>query len=530
MGFKSKAEKHQFALSRAVQFVRAGNLDKAEDVLWDLVKPAPHKGEVFGILGKLLDRLEKHRQAYPYHKAAISLEPGNAGFWRYLGRCLRHLQKDKEAVIALERAVALRPADADCLLDLSRVYAAAGQFEAAVTACDQAIAVRPDVAIAYSMRGSHLQSLGKFEVALQDLDRALDRDPHLTEVYMMKAHGHHFHSNDDQSIRDLRHVLAAADLSPDRRSTGHFALAKFHDRQRNHDEAFEHYKVANEIKKKTWRMDRKGCRLTYDQTMAGYKAETFEVLKEAGSNSEAPIFIVGMPRSGSTLVEQIISSHPDVAAGGEIRVIRQLVSELTHASDTDINYPRDAASMNVKYLAGLRDLYLSSVRISIPDKTKRFTDKMPINYVHLGLIAVLFPMATIINCKRDPRDTCLSCYFQNFSNPDTAAVSNDLADLGFLYRQYQRLMAHWIEVLPVPILEIQYEELIANQEETSRRILEFAGLDWVDACLDFHKADRGVGTASKWQVRQPIYKSSAGRWRRYENHLKPLLEALEMNS
>ncbi len=256
-------------------------------------------------------------------------------------------------------------------------------------------------------------------------------------------------------------------------------------------------------------------------------SEGFFVQKDFyGSDSDRPIFIIGMPRSGTTLIEQIIASHPDVAGAGELIDVDLLTTALTRIYPESGGYPGCASKLDKNVAAELADSYLGRL-LSLSKSAARVIDKMPMNYLHLGLLAVLFPSAHIIHCRREPMDVCLSCYFQYFA--PQLSYSFGLEDLGFAYRRYERLMMHWRKVLPVPVFDVQYEELVSNQESVSRKLIDFCGLEWNTSCLAFNESKRLVKTASSWQVRQPIYATSIGRWKRYEKHLTPLKEALGSN-
>jgi hypothetical protein len=237
-----------------------------------------------------------------------------------------------------------------------------------------------------------------------------------------------------------------------------------------------------------------------------------------GSPSDVPVFIVGMQRSGTTLTEQIAASHPQVYGAGELEHIRRIAGMIKIGRPEST--VRQLTSADSLALAGD---YLRKVR-EIGGDALRIVDKMPHNFQYLGLIAILFPKARIIHCTRDPMDNCVSCFTQSFTGHH--GYNTDLRQLGLYYREYRRLMDHWRRVLPIPMLEIDYEEMVADQETQSRRLIDFLGLDWDPACLNFHETDRSVQTASRWQVRQPIYKTSVKRWKDYEKHLGPLKKAL----
>jgi hypothetical protein len=234
------------------------------------------------------------------------------------------------------------------------------------------------------------------------------------------------------------------------------------------------------------------------------------------------VFIVGMPRSGTTLVEQILANHPAVRGRGERREIQQLVDDLDARAVASPRYPESLARLNEATGRELAARYRAAVDVPA-DGVRRITDKMPTNFLHLGLIALLFPAAHIVHCCRDPRDVCLSCYQQHFER--RLPYAYDLRDLAVYYSAYERLMHHWHDVLPVKICDVQYEDLVSTPEACARRLVEFCGLDWNARCLEFDCSRTPVQTASQWQVRQPLYRSSVGRWRNYRSHIGPLLEA-----
>jgi hypothetical protein len=227
-----------------------------------------------------------------------------------------------------------------------------------------------------------------------------------------------------------------------------------------------------------------------------------------------------MPRSGTTLVEQILATHSRVAAGGELPTITNLAAEIGRTGEA---YPQGVRTLGGTGLAQLARRYLGKLETVSPD-APHVTDKMPFNFMHLGLIAALFPDAAIIHCRRGALDTCLSCYFTSFSE-NLLFASNQEA-LGYYYLDYRRMMDHWRLILPKPMLDVEYEQLVSNTEETVRALLKYCGLEWEPACLQFHRTARGIRTPSRWQVRQPIYSSSVGRWCRYDRHLQPLRDVL----
>jgi len=247
-------------------------------------------------------------------------------------------------------------------------------------------------------------------------------------------------------------------------------------------------------------------------------------MPRASVRSDRPVFIVGMPRSGTSLIEQILASHPQVFGAGELTDIVRLPLSLHTMLGTERKYPQCLSLLTQDRIDTFAQHYLDKLASLSPDAS-RVIDKMPGNFMHLGFIELLFPDARIIHCMRDPLDTCLSCYFQDFSR--SHPYSYDLENLGAFYNEYRKIMQHWRSVLSIPMYEIQYEELVADQEMKSRELVEFCGLEWDERCLNFHETKRYVGTASYDQVRQPMYKKSAGRWKNYENRIDVLKKSLK---
>ncbi len=279
------------------------------------------------------------------------------------------------------------------------------------------------------------------------------------------------------------------------------------------------YDVGNKLRRQSYA----NRRIFYNRRMreqrveaiiAAYDMDFFRAHKGGGSASNLPVFIVGMPRSGTTLSEQILASHSDVHGADELLDIPNAAAKLDpNAYSRRITNRAGALRIDFQQLRAEADRYLATIRAMAPD-AKRIVDKLPGNFENLGLIAAMLPHAKIIHCRRDPRDVAWSCFTTNFLDP--IAWSLDLDDFAHYYAQYQRLMEHWRRVLPVPMLERQYETAVADFEASSRQLVDFCGLDWQDACLEFHKTERTVRTASIRQVRQPVYTSSIGRWRDYE--------------
>jgi tetratricopeptide (TPR) repeat protein len=301
----------------------------------------------------------------------------------------------------------------------------------------------------------------------------------------------------------------------------HFSLGKVYDKLGEYDKAFAHYAQGNAIHPSDFNVKHNENHTQLIQKT--YSANFLSSAPRATHGSQRPVFIVGMPRSGTSLVEQILASHSAIAGGGEQKGIKQIVDGIPTILGNQAGYPQCVDQLTEAHLNTFADRYLQQLTQLSADAV-RVTDKMPHNFQHLGLIALLFPQARIIHCVRNPLDTCLSCFFQNFG--DRHDYSFNLEHLAIHYRQYQQMMAHWKKVLNIPIMEVVYEEHVAEPERFARSLIEFCGLEWEAECLRFHESKRVVHTSSYEQVRRPIYTDSVQRWKHYEGHLEQLKRGL----
>ena len=290
----------------------------------------------------------------------------------------------------------------------------------------------------------------------------------------------------------------------------------------DYDEAFGHFAGAKKLSATVF--DMASEKQAFGTLKRVFTTSFFEQRKKFGSKSTRPIFVVGMPRSGTTLTEQVISRHPQAAAAGELGDMSRIAGSLGFEKGDAKIFIQRLSKLRPADVDALAKRYLA-VLDRVSDTAQMVIDKMPHNFLHLGLIALLFPNARIIHCRRDPLDNCVSCFTTQLKD-QLHSYAIDLGTLGEYYREYVSLMAHWREVLPVPIYELDYEQLIESPERETRRLIDFVGLPWDPACLSPHESGQAVRTLSRMQVRQPIYRTSVGRWRHYEKHLAPLKAAL----
>lgn len=396
-----------------------------------------------------------------------------------------------------------------------------GNLQTGLVRIEEAIAINPLESSYYHNAAGFYRTLGNIEKAEDYFRKAIELKPDYGQAYQGLTEVTDFRS-DDPVIEQILQQLQKTQPEKNR-SYLHFAAGRIYDNVNDFDKAFSHFQLGNQLAGISCDMD-KYQRITRD--MISLYGDTYRKSREAcGLDSEQPVFIVGMPRSGSTLVEQILSSHPDVFGAGELPEINKISELMTRHTQSRLAYPNFLPTLPNVILEGYARRYLRHTKaLTGSTPHERIIDKHPLNMFHVGLIHHMFPRARFIHTYRDALDTCLSCFFQNFSNG--VEFSFDLNHLGTFYRIYQRLMEHWQQMLPDNIFNLNYEELVNNQEETSKALVDFCGLKWDESCLDFNKTQRSVRTASFLQVRQPIYKSALGRHKNYTKHLDILNAAL----
>lgn len=450
---------------------------------------------------------------------ALELEPDSGRAHHALGRLLWRAKRPWVAEPHLRRVTELRPEDASAWNDLGAVLMDLDRLDDAVSALRRATALDPALAEAATNLGACLQFKGRFEESRRWLRRALDLDPDETRAFYYLVMARQIGEQEDISRFE---ALAESEALPDERlSMLLFGLGQMSESRGDYDRAFADFRAANAIRDREFGAGMEARRTEqFESIERVFDADFFSRHAGFGSESELPVFIVGMPRSGTSLVEQILASHPDVHGAGELSDIGRLTTKASEAAQEP--YPVAAAKLDRESVAALADDYLGVLR-GLASDAARVTDKHPLNFFQLGFIRLLFPRARILHCTRDAMDVCTSCYTNSFYTMD---FSYDLGRLGRFYRRYERLMAHWRAVLPAGFLDIDYAELVTDTEAVSRRMIAHLGLDWSDRCLEFHRTERDIHTVSVWQARQPIYRSSLHRWRRYEKHLGPLRAAL----
>lgn len=497
---------------------KQGEFEEAIECYEHFLRMVPEHGASHFHLGIVLDECGQTEPAIEHYEESIRLGAAKDSVYRRLGNALLQLGRLHEAVGCLERAVALQPDDVATLISLARTWLQLGRAEEAIAPLEQAVNVEPDDSEANIGLALALRQTGRTEQAAQQLERLLARVPACGEAHyqlsMIKPESRH--------IAAVENALRDPGLSTYDAVYCHFALGNLLQRNESFDQAFDHFRKANSLHRESFEYDARQHSHTIDRLIRTYSKSFFEDKRNFGSDSELPVFVVGMPRSGTTLVEQILSSHPLVHGAGELDTIRGINQAIAQRLCSDEPPPACMSHIDRNITQKYAAAYLQELARHCPTAA-RITDKLPGNYVATGLIKTLLPQARIVHCRRNALDNCISLYLHCFP---LMTSSFDLTELGHYYLDYQRLMSHWQSLFPGEIFTVDYEDLVSNQETVSRQLVDYIGLDWDDRCLDFQNNDRNVSTPSNMQVRQPIYKSSVNKWMHYERHLQPLIDVL----
>ncbi len=474
--------------------------------------------------GVMAHQMGKNSIAADFIRKAIANNPQKPEFHRNLGIALEMLGKTEDAIHAYREALQLRWDDVRTHCNMGKALIILGEFEAATEKFRQALELDPKCAEAYNYWGLSLQHQGEIKPAIEKFREALRLRPdHAEALYNLTLSGK-YDSADHEDVSEIQALLNRPGISREDVIRLHFALGKIYDDCGLYKKAFAHYQNANQLKHETSCFSTHAFADFTDRLIHTFDSEFFARQTRYGSDSEVPVFIVGMLRSGTTLVEQIISSHSRAHGAGELRKIGDIVNAMSARFKGSVSYPGYTKHISARAMNVLAKSYEDRLRRGTCTDVLRISDKMPQNFFHLGFISLLFPKARVIHCRRHPMDICLSNYFQYYGPGSDPAY--DLSGIGAYYRQYDRLMTHWRKVLPLRMYEIQYEELIANTQDNVMELIRFLDLKWEERCLSFHQNRRAVQTASTWQVRQPIYTRSVNRWQNYEEFLGPLKKSL----
>lgn len=506
-------------LREILALVGRGDLAAAERKARLEQQGQPERADVNNILGIVLINRKNPGAATQFLEIAVRKEPQNAGFLNNLGCAYLDLGLIELAQAPLSKALAINPKLTKTLWLLGEFYRLAGKPDLALPYHEKACGNEPgNVEYKWAL-GKTLEMMGRAEEA-RVLFVALSHHPEIGNQALYRLAVNDKHALSSPLLAQIEGKLASAALSRRARNALHNGAGKIREQNGDYAGAFSHFEKANAADPVAFDIGR--YKAWVDGMIAAFTPEFFAARQGKGSKSEIPVFVVGMPRSGTTLAEQIIARHPEAAGAGELDRVWK-IGRWMHYHDDAAKFIAALDARPAAELATLAEKYVNLLKFFAP-AARRIVDKMPHNFETLGLIAVLFPNARIVHMRRDAADTCLSCY-QNRLN-EMHGYSRNLETLGLYYREYARLMDHWRQVLPARFIDVDYEKLTADIEGEARRLIDFLDVKWDPACLSFHENTSAVRTFSRNQIRKPIYQTSVGRWRHYENELAPLIRAL----
>ena len=519
--FALSPERRLMAL--AAEHQKEGRLDEAEHFYRRIIRHNPRNADAMRLLALIALKAGRDSEAESLLEKAISLAPDFGLAILDLGRLRKAQDRYGEALQCFDQAIALDPGNAQAHYQRGSTLAPASFTQEAIEAYEQCLQLRPGHVGALIGLGHVLKAVGRYEEAVASYDACIRQLPDFGETYWSLANLKTYRF-DDATVAEMERHVSGAGLTAQSEVNFLFALGKAYEDRGDFDRAWNFYSSGNIRQRSEVSYDPVQTESMNDRLVRVFSAEFLQSRRGAGLADPAPIFIVGLPRSGSTLLEQILASHSQVEGTSELPYLGRVAMWLNRNRADGINYPEAARELQPSNFQSLGEDYLSFARMHRRSGAARFIDKNPNNFASIGFLSLILPNARIIDARRHPLDACLSCYRQLFAKGQT--FTYDLTEIGEYYLQYQRMMDHWAEVLPGQVLTVQYEEVVADFETQVRRLLEFCGLPWEDACLRFYESDRPVRTPSSEQVRQPIYDRSVGHWRNYAAHLEELITVI----
>ena len=539
-------------------YTSAGDLDAAAACYDKARALAPDHPGIQYAYAMLLQSLGRNAEAIEQLRRAVSGRPDHLDAHFALGNLLYAGGQDAEAIRCYLKILQCSPRHPETHNNLANAYQRQGQMELAIAHYKTAMEINPSYADAhgnlgnaylvldrleesieqnrcalelnpsrfgsYNNRGVAFQALGRFEEAEHAFEKALELVPREASIHLNLANMARFKAG-DRRLPGLQKLLSEVEsLDVDNQIAAQFAMGKALADLGQYRNAFRHLLKGNALKRRSIAYDEPQRLAMFENIRTTFSQDFMKSGPGGGDTSWSPIFIVGMPRSGTTLMEQVLASHSKVFGAGELETFKEAMAECINGRGIVPAYPDLVAALSQDQIRRLGEIYTTRVRARAPE-AERIVDKMPLNFVFVGLIHLALPNARFINTLRDPLDTCVSCFSLLFTGAQPFAY--DLAELGRYYRGYERVMEHWHSVLPPGVMiDARYEDLVDDLEGTARRVLRHCGLDWEDACRDFHDTKRAIRTASLMQVREPVYRRSIGTWRRYAEFLEPLGQAL----
>ncbi len=519
--FELSPERRLMAL--AAEHQKEGRREEAERIYRRVLRENPKNVDALRLLALIASAAGRADDAEAMLRKAVELAPDFLLALLDLGRLCKEQDRFADALACFDRMIALEPSQPQAHYQRAATLARASFTPEAIASYRKCLALRPDHPGALMGLGHVLKAVGDYHGSVAAYQACIDVAPGSGESYWSLANLKTYRF-DDTTIAEMERRAVDPEAKPSSRVNFLFALGKAYEDRGEFERAWERYLAGNEAQRATVSYDPVQTEVMNDRLLATYTADFLASHAGSGNPDPAPIFILGLPRSGSTLLEQILASHGQVEGTSELPYVGRVATSLNRNRGDGINYPEAMRELRPDHIRSLGDDYLAQARTHRRTVAPRFVDKMPNNFPNVGLIALMLPNAKIIDARRHPLDACLSCWRQLFAKGQN--FTYDLTEIGEYYLQYQRMMDHWAEVLPGRVLTLQYEDVVSGFEPQVRRLLDFCGLPWDDACLRFYESERPVRTPSAEQVRQPIYDRSVGHWKNYEQHLGELVEVI----
>ncbi|MCH1530610.1 MAG: sulfotransferase [Gammaproteobacteria bacterium] len=510
-------------LATAAQAFAKGETEKAEKITREVLREHPEDVDGLRLLASIANNLEQRADAIVLLEKAVQIKPRFAGAWADLAETYTESEDFGKALDAVQRVIKLQPNLPFGHMIRGSILGKMDDHKGSIESYENALKIEPQHIGSNMGLGNILKTIGRYDDAVVAYKNCIDAQPMFSEAYWSLANLKTYNFEESE-IEKMEEHIQNPDLPPPNKAFFHIALANAKEKQKKYGEAWYHFFTGNELRRQSEIYDSVTTQVTHETLMETFTKDFVASTKGKGCESEAPIFILGLPRSGSTLIEQILASHSQVEGTRELPDISLLGRKLTKMKPPGIKYPDAVKHMTDEEKIDFGEDYLKTSMRYRTDKP-HFIDKMPNNFAHIGFIKTILPNAKIINAKRHPLDSCVSSFKQLFYKGQS--WSYDLFEIGEYYLEYERLMKHWHEVYPNDIYDIQYEKLIEDQEEETKKLIDYCGLDWEEECLKFYENKRSVNTASSEQVRQPIYKGAMFAWKNYESELGPLIEILD---
>jgi tetratricopeptide (TPR) repeat protein len=513
----------QAALNNAEIALSEGRIEEAEKLLREILAKDPNDVKALRLLASLATEAGRFKPARQMLTRVVELSPAYIPGWNELANLSMKQDRYDEALDAVQHALDIDPRMVHSWVVRGNILTRAQRNEESLEAYGQALEVSPHSAGALSGMGHVLKTIGRQDESIEAFRKCIKAHPAFGEAYWSLANLKTFTFNDEE-VQVMQQMVEDTNLADEPRVNFFLSLGKHYENEKDYDRAFEHYRRGNDLRRENEIYDPVQTQVVHDRIIDVFSREFLDERAGWGDPDPSPILIVGLPRSGSTLIEQILASHSMVEGTMELPDLSRVISELSKRSPRGVDYPEAAEALDQDAVRALGQTYLQSTMRYRTGKAY-FIDKMPNNFPSIGFLQLILPNAKVIDARRHPLDSCLGSYKQLFFKGQS--FTYEQFELGHYYLQYRRIMEHWSEVLPGKVLDVHYEQMVGDQEVQTRRLLEHCGLPWEDQCLRFYETERAINTASSEQVRQPIYTKAVNFWRNYEPHLDELIQILE---